>query len=63
MGLCRLVDGRPQKHVTLEGIQLDVLEPFCYLGDKICPGGGCEPEQHGGSFMNCFLILHPPQSL
>ena len=42
MGLCRLVDGRPEKHVTLEGIKLDVVEPFQYLADKICPGGGYE---------------------
>ena len=42
MGLCRPVDGRPEKHVTLEGIQLDVVEYFRYLGDKICPGGGYE---------------------
>ena len=40
--LCKPVDDRPEKHLTLEGIQLDTVEPFCYLGDKICPGGGCE---------------------
>ena len=28
MGLCRPVDGRPGKHVTLEGIQLDGVESF-----------------------------------
>ena len=42
MGLCRPEDGRPEKHVTLECIQLDVVESFRYLGDEICPGGGCE---------------------
>ena len=42
MGLCRLVDGRPEEHVTLEDIQLDVVESFRYLGDEVCPGGGCE---------------------
>ena len=42
MGLCRPVDGRHEKYVTLEGIQLDLVELFHYLGDKICPGGGCE---------------------
>ena len=42
MGLYRPVDGRPEKHVILEGIQLDVVESFLYLGDKICPGGSCE---------------------
>ena len=34
--------GRSEKHVNLESIQLDKVELFCYLGDKICPGGGCE---------------------
>ena len=42
MGLCRPVDGRTEKHVALEGIQLDVVESFRYLGDEICPGDGCE---------------------
>ena len=42
MGLCRLVDGRPEKHVTLEGIQLRVVKSFRYLRGEICPGGGCE---------------------
>ena len=42
MALCRPVDGRPEKHVTLEDIQLDVVELFRCLGDKICPEGGCE---------------------
>ena len=42
MGLCRPVDGRPEKHVTLEGIQLDAVELFRYFGDEICPGVGCE---------------------
>ena len=36
------MDGRPERYVTLEGIQLDVVESFRYLGDEICPGGGCE---------------------
>ena len=42
MGLCRPVDGRPEKNVTLEGMQLDVIKAFRYLGDEICPEGGCE---------------------
>ena len=40
MGLYRLVNGRPERHVTLEGIQLDVVELFRCLGDEVCPGGG-----------------------
>ena len=42
MGLCRPIDGRPENHVTLEGSKLDVVESFRYLGDELCPGGGCE---------------------
>ena len=34
MGLCRPVNGRPEKHVTLKGIELDVVESFRYLRDK-----------------------------
>ena len=37
MELCRPVDGRLEKHVTLESIQLDAVELFRYLDDKICP--------------------------
>ena len=42
MELCRPVDRRLEKNVTLESIQLDAVEFFRYLEDKICPGGGCE---------------------
>ena len=40
--ICRPTDGRPENHVTLEGCKLDVGESFRYLGDELCPGGGCE---------------------
>ena len=42
MGLYRPVDGRLEKHLTLEGIQLDVVGSFRYLYDEICPGRVCE---------------------
>ena len=42
MGLCRPVDGRPVKQVSLVDSKLDVVESFRYLGDELCPGGGCE---------------------
>ena len=42
MVLCKPVDGKPENHVILEGIQLDLVKSFRYLGDKICPGDGCE---------------------
>ena len=41
-GICRRIDGRPENHVSLEGSKLDVVESFRYLGDELCPGGGCE---------------------
>ena len=42
IGLCRSIDGRPEKYVILEGSKLDVVDSFRYLGDELCPGGGCE---------------------
>ena len=69
MGHCRLLDGRPEKHATLEGIQLAVVQLFCYLGDEIFlevvvnQPKLLKSEQHRENLMNCFLFLHPPQSL
>ena len=69
MGLCRPIDGRPENHVTLEGSKLDVVESFRYLGDELCPGGGCElatiARSRGawGKFVNFFLFFHPPRYL
>ena len=40
--VCRPIDGRPENHGTLEGSKLNVVEPFHYLGDELCPGGDCE---------------------
>ena len=42
MEFCRPVDGRPERHITQEAIQFDVVELFYYLGDGICPEGSCE---------------------
>ena len=49
MGLCRPIDGRPENHVTSKGSKLDVVESFRYLGDELCPGGGCELATIAGS--------------
>ena len=63
------MDGRPEKHETLEGIQLDVVDSLCYLGDQMCLGDGCElatiaqTRAAWESFVNCLLLLHPPKSL
>ena len=39
--LCRPINGRSEKQVTLADKPLEVVELFRYLGDEICPGGGC----------------------
>ena len=41
-GICRRIDERPENHVSLEGSKLDGVESSRYLGDELCPGGGCE---------------------
>ena len=41
IGLCKPIDGRPEKYVMLEVSKFDIVEFFGYVGDKLCPGGGC----------------------
>ena len=41
-GTARQIDGRPLTEVWLGGDKLDVVPEFCYLGDMISGGGGCE---------------------
>ena len=38
----RHTDGRPMTQVDVEGTKLDVEDTFCYLGDMLCCGGGCD---------------------
>ena len=38
----RPIDGRPITQVDIDGTTLDVEASFCYLGDMLCAGGGCE---------------------
>ena len=38
----RTTDGRPCVEVQLADGKLDEVDRFVYLGDCICPGGGCE---------------------
>lgn len=42
LGQARPIDGRPVTQVDVDGTQLDVEASFCYLGDMLCAGGGCE---------------------
>ena len=42
MGIFKPINRRPENHVTLEGSKLYLVESFHYLGEELCPGGGCE---------------------
>ena len=41
-GLARPIDGRPVTQVEVDGTNLDVEPTFCYLGDMLDAGGGCD---------------------
>ena len=42
MGNAPPIDGRPQSEVQVRPDKLEVLASFCYLGDMLSAGGGCE---------------------
>ena len=42
MGNARLTDSRPQNEVQVGPDNLEVVAIFCYLGDMLSAGGGCE---------------------
>ena len=42
LGNAQTTDGRPCIKLQLADGKLDVVDSFVYLGDCICPGGGCE---------------------
>ena len=42
MGSARPIDGRPQNKVQVGPDKLEVVASFCYLGDMLSAGGGCE---------------------
>ena len=42
MGNARPIDGRPQSEVQVGPDKLEVVASFCYLGDMLPAGGGCE---------------------
>ena len=41
-GEARPIDGRPTTTVSVDGTLLDVVPCFCYLGDMLSAGGGCD---------------------
>ena len=42
MGNARPIDGRPQNEVQVGPDKLEVVASYCYLGDMLSTGGGCE---------------------
>ena len=42
MGNARPIDGRSQNEVQVGPDKLEVVASFCYLGDMLSAGGGCE---------------------
>ena len=42
MGNARPIDGRTQSEVQVGPDKLEVVASFCYLGDMLSAGGGCE---------------------
>ena len=42
MGNARPIDSRPQNEVQVRPDKLEVVASFCYLGDMLSAGGGCE---------------------
>ena len=42
MGNARPIDGRPQNEVQVGPDKLEVVVSFCYLGDMLSAGEGCE---------------------
>ena len=42
MGYARPIEGRPQKEMQVAPGKLEVVSSFCYLGDMLSAGRGCE---------------------
>ena len=42
MGNACPIDGRPQSEVQVRRDKLEMVASFCYLGDMLSAGGGCE---------------------
>ena len=64
LGTARAIDGRHSLEVEVGNQKLEVVPEFCYLGDMLSAGGGCElaaswlqshaANVHGASSGNCF---------
>ena len=64
LGTARAIDEREVSEVEVGNEKLEVVPEFCYLGDMLSAGGGCEvaaswlrshaANVHGASSANCF---------
>ena len=56
LGTARAIDGRQSLEVEVGNEKLEVVPEFCYLGDMLSAGGGCNhaANVHGASSGNCF---------
>ena len=42
LGTARPIDGRTAKEVKVDDKKLEAVPEFCYVGDMLSAGGGCE---------------------
>ena len=69
MGNARTIDGRPQSEVQVRPDKLEVVASFCYLGDMLSAGGGCEMvvttrvKTAWKKFREHYQFSHPATSL
>ena len=56
LGTAQAIDEREVSEVEVGNEKLEVVPEFCYLGDMLSAGGGCElaANVHGASSANCF---------
>ena len=69
MGNACPIDGRPQNEVQVGPNKLEVVASFCYLGDMLSAGGGCETavtthvKTAWKKFRELLPVLHPATSI
>ena len=56
LGTARVIDGRQSLEVEVGNEKLEVAPEFCYLGDMLSAGGGCELAARG-KFRQLLLLL------
>ena len=67
LGKARPTDGRTVKEVLVDDEKLEAVQEFCYLGDMLFAGGGCELaavtrcKYAWGKFRQLLPLFHKPQ--